>query len=310
MRLAEFMVSWLAAAKRRVRPRSYETYEWAWGWVSPLVGGVRLEKFDRTTVLTLIDELEANGASANTINHCLRVMAGVFVDAIAEGVYVGLNPFTLVTKQKPKHTVERGRALSIDECRALLEAAKEDRLEAMWVLALTAGMRIGELCGLQWREIDFAKRTVDVVRQIVYVDGKPTEADLKTTNSQRLLPLGPIAIDALRRRKSTAEGERPSIWVFPTTTNSAAAMAPANARKRNFAETIKRAKLTGKLTPHDLRHTMSTLGDHAGVTANTRAARLGHANSTLTESTYTHPLTGDDVAAAVAIDAVLSGGGG
>jgi integrase len=213
------MEHWLAAAKRRVRPRSYESYEWCWGWVSPLVGGVRLEKFDRSTVLGLIADLESKGASANTVNHCLRVMAGVFVDAIADGVYVGLNPYTLVTKQKPKHVVERGRALSIDECQSLLEAAKEDRLEAMWVLALTAGLRIGELCGLQWPDIDFEARTVDVVRQIVYVDNHPTESDLKTTNSRRLLPLGQRAIDALERRKektATSPVDRESIWLFPS----------------------------------------------------------------------------------------------
>jgi hypothetical protein len=43
-------------------------------------------------------------------------MAGVFVDAIADGAYIGLNPFTLVTKAKPKHRAERGRPLSIAEC--------------------------------------------------------------------------------------------------------------------------------------------------------------------------------------------------
>jgi hypothetical protein len=66
-RLSEYMVHWLAAAERRVRPRSYEIYVRAWGWVCPFVGGVRFEKFDRKTVLGLIDDLEAKGASANTV---------------------------------------------------------------------------------------------------------------------------------------------------------------------------------------------------------------------------------------------------
>jgi integrase len=231
-------------------------------------------------------------------------MQSALQDAIADGVYAGVNPFTLVAKQKPKHKVERGRALSVDESVRFIAAARNDRLEAAWILGLTAGLRIGEMFGLQWTDVDLERGTIFVQRQALFVDGKLLIDDLKTADSLRLLPIGDLAVGALRRRKDAASGEVPSIWVFPSA-NPQTPVNPNNARRRNFLDVLAAAKIDGKLTPHDLRHSMNSLADAVGGPEKVRSERLGHADAAITRTTYTHTIDGQARDAATKLDELL-----
>jgi integrase len=225
-------------------------------------------------------------------------------DAIADGSYVGLNPFTLVQKHKPKHRVERGRALSVDESLRFIAAARNDRLEAAWILGLTAGLRIGEMFGLQWSDVDFLRRTIHVQRQALFVEGHLVVDELKTANSSRLLPLGDLAMAALERRRTATASEAESLWVFASA-NPNMPVNPNNARRRNFGDVVKAANIAGKLTPHDLRHSMNSLANAVGIPEKVRSERLGHADSAITRTTYTHTIDGQAREAAIRIDELL-----
>jgi integrase len=185
VRIGEYVVQWLDGVATRVRPKTAASYRWAWTHAEAIIGGTRVDRFDRGSVLEMFSELSRSGASANTIRHVSRVLQTALQDAIADGVYAGVNPFTLVQKQKPKHKVERGRALSVDESVRFIAAAHDDRLEAAWILGLTAGLRIGEMFGLQWTDVDLERGTVFLRRQALFVDGKLLIDDLKTADSQR-----------------------------------------------------------------------------------------------------------------------------
>ena len=169
--------------------------------------------------------------------------------------------------------------------------------------------------GLKWSDVDLRKGTILVQRQAQVVSAKTDElddegkpivkgklviADLKTADSRRLLPLGSLAIGALRRRKARARKEH-SEWVFPSA-NRATPVSPNNARRRNFAETVRRAKIEGPLTPHDLRHTMNSIGGAAGIPEKVRSERMGHADSAITRRVYTHTIDGQAREAAAKID--------
>jgi len=307
-RLSDHMTQWLATIGPRLRPKTLESYEWAWSHASPLVGGVRLDRFNVAVVVEMISEMQRKGASANTIRHVCRVMQTAIGDAIAAGLIFGENPFAhpAATKKKPKHRVDKGRALSVAEAKRFIEAAREDWLEAAWILGLTGGLRIGECFGLKWSDVDFKKRTIFVQRQALFVKGKVVVDELKTADSLRLLPIGDLALDALRRRRAEAKTEGKSEWVFPSE-RSDLPVSPNNARRRNFAETVKRAKISGPFTPHDLRHSMNSFADAAGITEKVRSERLGHADSQITRRTYTHTIDGQARDAARAIDRLLRG---
>jgi integrase len=82
-------------------------------------------------------------------------------------------------------------------------------------------------------------------------------------------------------------------------------MNPNNARRRNFADVVAAAGVDGKLTPHDLRHSMNSLADAVGIPEKVRSERLGHADSAITRTTYTHTIDGQAREAATKIDELL-----
>jgi integrase len=248
-RISAYATVWLANNSRRLAPKTYEFYVWAWDKAAPIVGGVRLDRFDRTQVIRLFAALEEAGCSANTIRAVKTVMSIIIADAIADGLYTAINPFTLVKKALPKHKAEEGRALSPIECGRFIEAAYADRLEAAWLLGLTAGLRIGEIFGLQWSDIDFDNAVVAVRRQAVEVKGVLQITELKTADSARVMPIGNIALDALRRRQTAASIEHDrSIWVF-SSANPGMPVSPGNARRRSFAKIVAAARIEGNVTP-------------------------------------------------------------
>ena len=319
--VGDLVLGWLAGEERERKPKTYESYVWAWNRAAPLIGNIRLEQFDRGNVMRLIcEQLAAGGhvigedekgemvrakpASSNTIRHVARVLQTAFGDAISRGAYTRANPFQVAAKLKPKHKPERGRALDLDEAKRFIAAASSDRYEAAWLVGMTAGLRIGEMFGLKWSDVDLDAGSIFVQRQAIYVAGKLTLEELKTDDSLRLLPIGPLALEALKRRKIAADREPDSEMVFSTAKGKMTS--PNNARRRNFAAVKERAKIQGSLTPHDLRHTMNSFGDVAGVPEKVRSERMGHADSAITRRVYTHTIDGQARDAATRIDTLLS----
>jgi integrase len=82
----------------------------------------------------------------------------------------------------------------------LLNEVRGDRLEALYVLAVTTGMRRGELLGLKWSDIDLENATVSVRRTLTRIDNgkRVTLGDPKTKRSRRTIRLTPQAVEALR----------------------------------------------------------------------------------------------------------------
>src|SRR5579859_1926623 len=94
------------------------------------------------------------------------------------------------------------RVLTGDQAQQLLEAAKGDPLEALYVLALTTGMRQGELLGLKWEDVDITLGTVQVRRTIARLPGKGfTVSEPKLAKSRRKIHLTRLAVEALKRHR-------------------------------------------------------------------------------------------------------------
>jgi integrase len=94
------------------------------------------------------------------------------------------------------------KVLSGEQAQKFLEVAKDDPLEAVYVLALTTGMRQGELLALKWEDIDFVHGTLQVRRTITRIVNKGfTISEPKTPKSRRSIQLAQMAIDALKRHR-------------------------------------------------------------------------------------------------------------
>ena len=187
--------------------------------------------------------------------------------------------------------------LSPVQARVFLEAARADRLEALYVLAVHTGMRQGELFNLRWDD-------VDLERGVLRVKGT------KTARSRRTVKLSETAIEALTGHltRQLEEIDRVgSLWrenglVFATGIGTP--LNRHNVTQRSFKPLLERAGLP-QIRFHDLRHTCATILLSRGVHAKFVQELLGHATIAITLDTYSHVLPGMGGGTAAAMDEAL-----
>ncbi len=175
--LAAYLRRWLSTtAQRTLRPRSLERYTGVIErHVIPTAGHVRLSAFTEQHAATL-HATWAHDVSSHTARYHYAVLRSAFRDAVDRRV-LERNPMHGV--HPPRRIRRAMQALSPGEARQLIEAARGDELEALYVLAVTTGLRLGELLALQWRDLDIAHRRLSVQRTLVRLRGCWIVSELK-----------------------------------------------------------------------------------------------------------------------------------
>ena len=193
-----------------------------------------------------------------------------FDEAIRSEIYIRANPFRL--HNPPSYEPKERRALQKDEIPRFLAAAKTDRLEALWLICLKCGLRLGEALGITWDAIGFEKGEIQITQQVTEVRGISRVSRLKTAGSVGVVYMDAEAAAALERRRAAASREgHGSAFVFTTATG--AFLGRSNMRRRNFAEVCKKAEITD-FTIHGLRHSWSVTSVDEGVPIS-EVAQLG-----------------------------------
>ena len=190
--------------------------------------------------------------------------------------------------EAPKFSYKPKKVLTDKQLDKFMEAVRQD---AVWYdffyTELTTGLRRGEICGLQWTDLDEADGTLKVRRSIhEEKGGKLTPWDTKTAAGTRTIILPPSTVELLRERKKSALTER----IFPNPLKPEQPTRPSAAYERTKA-LLKQAGLPD-LRFHDLRHTFATHALASGVDVKTLSGILGHTRAAFTLDTYTHT-TGD-----------------
>lgn len=304
--VAVFLASWLQdVARARVRPSTLARYSGlVQKHVAPYIGGLQLRKVTPLVLQRLYSQLEKDGASPRTRELVHVVLHAAFKHARRVNL-LRENPADLVDKPRaPKRSM---RALSREEAAALLGAAKGDRLEALYVLAVTLGLRQGELLALRWEDVDLRQGTLTVRHTQQELNGRLLVSEPKTAASRRTIPLPGRVKTALHehRKRMLAEGLR-SEWVFCDTRGGP--LRRSNLTRRSFWPLLERAGLP-RIRFHDLRHTAATLLLEQGVPLKTVQALLGHSTIAVTADTYAHVTPAMERQAVAAMDAILAEAG-
>jgi integrase len=179
-----------------------------------------------------------------------------------------------------------------EEARRLLEAVKGDRLEALYSVALTMGLRQGEALRLTWKDIDLGLGYVRISKQLQRIHGSPELVEPKTERSRRTLAMPPMIARALRDHCSRQELERRDAgkrWhdtglVFTTPNGTPL---DGTAVTKEFHRVLDRAGLPQRRF-HNLRHSCATLLLVQGVSPRVVMDVLGHSQIGLTMNTYSH----------------------
>jgi len=305
MTLGEYLDVWLGGSVfGSVRQSTYDRdTNLVNNHIKPVLGGLQLKKLNSAQVQSFYRSRLDAGLSGSTVHK----MHDILRRSLAQAMKWHLVPRNVVEAAKPPRPAPKEmKALSADEARRLLEAAVEDRLEALYVLAIHTGMRQGELLALRWQDVDLENAVVSVRRTLTRSGGKVVFSEPKTKKSRRSIRLTPQAVKALRRhlkrqlRDIEILGDRYQDQGLVFTTDTGGPINPSNLRQRNFAPLLKQAGLP-HMRFHDLRHTCATLLLSRGVHPKFVQELLGHATIAITLDTYSHvlPSMGDATAKAM-----------
>jgi integrase len=194
--------------------------------------------------------------------------------------------------------------LSADQVQDFLDAAKGDRLYALFVVAIGTGMRLGEIFGLRWQDVDLPGHSITVRNTLIEVSGKLTLAEPKTPKSRRRVDLPGVVVEALvaHRAQSVREGFARVPWVFCNSIGGP--LRRTHFPTNHFKWLLAKAELPA-IRFHDLRHTSATLLLAAGVHPKVVQERLGHSRIGITLDIYSHIVPTMQLEAAGKLDALM-----
>ena len=215
---------------------------------------------------------------------------------------IARNPADAV--EMPKVRKREIRPLEIDECETLFLACKDHRLGDAIILSAMTGLRKGEALALEWSAVNLPEGVLSVRQTLEEVAGSFRAKETKTAASRRVVTLGTIAVEALKRRqkKALSEDMKPSEvpLVFPSTTGTL--HRTSNFDRKVWHPIRKSAGISDDFKFHDLRHTQASLMIAADVPMKVVQKRLGHSDYAVTANTYSHLLQGAQAEAAERVD--------
>ena len=289
--VSEFLDQWLAeTVKRSVRRWTYVGYEvHVRLHIKPLLGRVLLDKLTPLHVQSLLNRKLESGLSPKSV----RAIRGTLRTALNHAMKWGMvarNAAALVDGPR----VERFEIepFTPDEARLFLASIKGDRLEALYSVALTMGLRQGEALGLRWQDVDLDVGCIRVNRQLQRVDGELQLVELKTKSSRRTLVMPASIVAGLHEHRSRQSEERESAkatWQDFDLVFTAPNGRPLEGTtvSRQFHLHLHRAGLAQRRF-HDLRHSCATLLLVQGVSPRVVMEVLGHSEIAITMDTYSH----------------------
>lgn len=185
--------------------------------------------------------------------------------ALSQAVKWSLIPRNVTAYVKaPTSVHEETKPLAREQTKTLLEATHGDRFEALYVFAVTTGLRQGELLGLRWDNLDVGEGLLRVKRTLTRRKGHLLLGERKTKKSRRTVQLTDTAVEALRghltRQMEQIErlGDPYKDQGFVFATEKGTLVTPTNLRKRSSEPLLEKAGLP-RIRFHNLRHTFATL---------------------------------------------------
>ncbi len=296
--LDEYHKKWLSIKQMKVRARTLDDYQrYCRLYIVPHFGSRPMRSVKTADINEFYVSLISRGIGIPTIDYVHRVLRTIFSNAIREGVVSG-NPCIYASHPR-KRKSRNAEVMSENDVVAFLNLADETKFGMLFRTAVTTGMRLGELLGLTWRDINFEKGKIQVNKQIPtrHLKGMRREAmETKTESGNRILPVGSLLLDLqlhfeLQRKHITFMG---SSWkdqnlVFPSGRGTPLqAGYPQKACKQIFA-TI---GLDNSFTFHNLRHTAASIMLNNGMSLVEVSKYLGHSSPTITAEIYAHVMPG------------------
>lgn len=287
--VGKFLEQWMEHKRVTLKPKSIEDYSWVIEHrLKPILGGTALDKLRALDIERMIrkvrEEISPNAARrARTV---LRM-------ALGQAVKWQMLPRNLADiVDAPKIEKKEMKVWEPTQAARFLAHTQLHRLHPFFHLALTTGMRCGELQALRWQDVSQEKAVLQVRLTANEIRGHITLGTPKSRASRRTIHLSTTTLELLATHRKRQEEEQKALgnaWgnsdiVFASEVGTI--MSNANLRRLFILLSVKAEVPVIRL--HDMRHTAATAMIRTGYTAKLVADILGHTDPGFTLREYAH----------------------
>jgi len=283
---SQILNEWLENRKNSIKESSYNKYLTSIeNNIIPHLGNIDIKKLKDSDIYNYFNTEKILSLSDST-RKILYIIITSSLNYSIENKYIKSFPKLNVKLKAPKHRVIyfTQKEQSIFE-KYILDNMSLNNLGLL--LALYTGIRIGELCALQWKDIDFINNTISITKTVQRVKNKEKDSKLKTKlivtppkteHSIRTIPVPKFVMSILKEYKKDNE-----IFIFNDSNN------PKDTRafEKYFERVLKKCKIKN-LNFHSLRHTFATRSRESGMDIKILSELLGHSSYKITLEIYVH----------------------
>ena len=304
--LGDWLDFWYQSYKKpNLRPNTQMSYERRiYQHIIPALGNTQLDKLTTNDIQQFYTKLKQSGRllraeiygeglSDQTVRGIHTTLHAALDKAVSEKLLFR-NPANGC--RLPPAKAREMQVLTPEEIQRLLIQAKEDGCFELLLLELSTGLRRGEICALQWNDLNLHTGELRVERQVHRVKGELVVSPPKTKAGNRSVILPAPVLSVLKAYKRDVSSK----WMFPSPVNENSPRDPATVRKR--LQTVLQRAGCKKVRFHDLRHTFSTVSLEHGMDIKTLSTIIGHVSSSTTLNVYAHVTDEMRRTAAVKID--------
>jgi integrase len=294
----EYLLYWLEVHSAKIKEATTISYRTHIQTCFPHIGNIKLTKLGGSHLQKMYTILLKDHKTST-----IRVLHSILIRAFKDAMrwkHLARNP-SLEVDAPRNNATETRPILNGEQAITLLQAAQGTTIECFLVMALTTGMRRGEMLALRWDDIDMEVKILSIQRTASYIKTRTgrygyIETSPKTKTSKRSVVLTQFLISALKaqkRKQNEARLQAGSNWenkdlVFCTPLGE---HFPVGQLTTHFKKLLQENNLP-QLHIHDLRHSTSTLLAKMGVPAKVIQEILGHSSIVITQNLYGHVIAG------------------
>lgn len=309
-----YLERWLEGIRMEAEPATYRSYRATVHFrILPFIGKHRLASLDAQQITGLYSQLQKKGYKPNTIQQTHNVLTHALNEAVNTRL-LQRNEAKYAKKPRIKAKAKSLHVWTEDQANQFLAFIAGHRYEALYVLALTVGMRESELLGLHWRNVEMKKKLLHVEQAVKYGEDATKDSlhlgTTKTEGSTHTIHLSDTAIDALVAHRTRQKAEKLAVgldvWqerdlVFPDPLGNLYA---GPALYKQFIRLVAKTDLP-RIRFHDLRHTCATIHLARGIPVKQVSEMLGHSDITITLRIYGHVIPAMNEQAAALMDDIF-----
>ncbi|MBM7606025.1 integrase [Metabacillus crassostreae] len=301
----EYMIMWLQNKKDNIAYGTYHHYEsYSRNHIIPGLGKWKTKKLSEKHIESFMNSLKEKDLSKRTQRHIYRVLR----NAVNSGSKYGIPQNIFNDIEAPKVPKNRIEYWSEDEVKKIIKVLKDEKHFLPIFIAITTGMRQGEVLGLRWEDVDLENKVISVQQQLKKkatrdANGRYELSNiLKTPTSYRTISIDDRTVEELKKHKAKKNQEKGIVgeaykqYNLVHSTSTGNFILPSNLNSV-YWRAIEKAEVK-RISFHSLRHTHATILLKQGAHPKVVQERLGHSSIEITLDTYSHVIPGLQKAAA------------